>query len=59
MAKSFRFIIVPKVSHPWYDEVRQGAQAQADLLSRELGATVAIEFLPPAEADTRAQAAML
>ena len=59
MAKSFRFIIVPKVSHPWYDEVKQGAQTQADVLSRELGTSVTIEFLPPAAADTRAQAAIL
>lgn len=59
MAKSFRFIIVPKVSHPWYEEVRQGAQAQADLLSRESGASVTIEYLPPAAADTSAQAATL
>lgn len=59
MAKSFRFIIVPKVSHPWYDEVKQGAQTQADVLSRELGTSVTIEFLPPAAADTSAQAAIL
>lgn len=59
MAKSYRFIIVPKVSHPWYDEVRQGAQTQADLLSRELGTGVTVEFMPPAKADTTAQAAVL
>jgi ribose transport system substrate-binding protein len=33
--KILRFILVPKVSHPWYDEVRQGALAQAELLSNE------------------------
>lgn len=59
MARSFRFIIVPKVSHPWYEEVRQGAQAQADLLSRALGTSVTVEYLPPAAAETSAQAARL
>ena len=59
MAKSYRFIIVPKVAHPWYDEVRQGAQTQADLLSRELVAGVTVEFMPPAKAETGAQAAVL
>lgn len=59
MTKSFRFIIVPKISHPWYEEVRQGAQAQADLLSRESGTSVTVEYLPPAAAETSAQAASL
>jgi ribose transport system substrate-binding protein len=36
MAKMFRFIIIPKVAHPWFDEVNKGAQAQAAILSREL-----------------------
>jgi ribose transport system substrate-binding protein len=59
MAKSFRFIIVPKVAHPWYDEVRQGAEAQAQVLSQTVGAGMTVEYLPPAVADTRAQAAVL
>ena len=28
-----RFIVVPKVVHPWFDEVNKGAQAEAALLS--------------------------
>lgn len=36
MAKALRFIIVPKVAHPWFDEVNKGAQAAAGILSREL-----------------------
>jgi len=34
MAKTLRFIIVPKVAHPWFDEVQKGAQAEAEILGR-------------------------
>ena len=34
MANPLRFIIVPKVAHPWYDEVNEGAQVQANLLHK-------------------------
>ena len=47
MAKTLRFIIVPKVAHPWFDEVNKGAQAQAKILSRELGLDIAVEYRPP------------
>jgi hypothetical protein len=50
MARDLRFIIVPKVAHPWYDEVNQGARTQAGILGRELGLDLAIEYLPPAVA---------
>ncbi len=59
MPKSCRFVIVPKVSHPWYDEVRQGAEFQAELLRRELGAMIDVEFLPPPKADSAEQNATL
>ena len=47
MAKTLRFIIVPKVSHPWFDEVNKGALAQAEILSRELGAEIVVDYMPP------------
>jgi ribose transport system substrate-binding protein len=59
MAKQLRFIIVPKVAHPWYDEVNKGAQAQANLLSRELGIEVVVEYMPPTMADVAEQNAIL
>lgn len=59
MAKQLRFIIVPKVAHPWYDEVNKGAQAQANLLSRELGIEVVVDYMPPAMADVAEQNAIL
>lgn len=59
MAKALRFIIVPKVSHPWFDEVNKGAQAQAEILSRELGVEVAVDYRPPSVADVVEQNAIL
>ena len=59
MARPLRFIIVPKVSHPWFDEVNKGAQAQAEILSRELGVEVVIDYRPPSVADVVEQNAIL
>lgn len=59
MAKALRFIIVPKVSHPWFDEVNKGAQAQAAILSRELGVEIAVDYMPPSVADVIEQNAIL
>jgi len=50
MAKSLRFIIVPKVAHPWFDEVNKGARAQAAILSRELGIEIVVDYMPPSVA---------
>ena len=33
--KDLTFVIVPKVVHPWFDEVNKGAQKQAEILSKE------------------------
>jgi ribose transport system substrate-binding protein len=59
MKRGLRFVIVPKLAHPWFDEVHQGAQEQASLLSRELGREITIDFLPPARADVAEQNAVL
>ncbi|MDG2012885.1 MAG: substrate-binding domain-containing protein [Pirellulaceae bacterium] len=59
MPKPLRFIIVPKISHPWYGEVHQGAENQAEILSRELGVEVTVEFMPPAQASQPIQDAIL
>jgi ribose transport system substrate-binding protein len=59
MAKSLRFIIVPKVAHPWFDEVNKGAQAQADVLSRELGVEIVVDYMPPSIVDVVEQNAIL
>ena len=55
MAKPLRFAIVPKIAHPWFDEVHEGARSQAALLSRELGIDISIDYLPPPLADAGEQ----
>lgn len=59
MAKTLRFIIVPKVAHPWFDEVNKGAQAQAEILGRELGVEIVVDYMPPSIADVALQNAIL
>lgn len=59
MAKTLRFVIVPKVAHPWFDEVHKGARAQAAALSRELGTEVSVEYAPPSACDAAEQNAIL
>lgn len=59
MAKALRFIIVPKVAHPWFDEVNKGARAQAAILSRELGVEIAVDYMPPSVAGVAEQNAIL
>jgi ribose transport system substrate-binding protein len=59
MANTLRFIVVPKVAHPWSDEVNKGAQAQAKILSRELGAEIIVDYIPPSVADVATQNAIL
>ncbi|MFM7134657.1 MAG: substrate-binding domain-containing protein, partial [Planctomycetota bacterium] len=59
MPQPLRFIIVPKVAHPWYDEVCAGARAQAETLARELGVAVAVEYAPPSSCDAALQNAIL
>jgi ribose transport system substrate-binding protein len=59
MAAALRFIIVPKVKHPWFDEVTNGARAQAVILSRELNVEVVVDYMPPSIADVAEQSAVL
>jgi ribose transport system substrate-binding protein len=59
MAKALRFVIVPKVAHPWFDEVNRGARAQADILSRELGVEIVVDYRPPLICDVVEQNAIL
>jgi ribose transport system substrate-binding protein len=59
MATTLRFIIVPKVAHPWFDEVNKGAQAEGRILSRALGVEVVIDYMPPAIAGVAEQNAIL
>jgi ribose transport system substrate-binding protein len=59
MPRTLRFIIVPKVAHPWFDEVNKGAQSQAQTLSRELGVEIVVDYMPPSIAGVVEQNAIL
>lgn len=59
MAKTLRFAIVPKVAHLWFDEVNKGARDQAEILSRELGIEIVVDYIPPSVADVVEQNAIL
>ena len=49
--KYLRFVIVPKVVHPWFEEVHKGALIQAAMLKAQLGGEIVIDYLPPSKAD--------
>ena len=59
MARTLRFVIVPKVAHPWFDEVHKGARIQAAILSRELGVEIVVDYMPPSNCDVLEQSAIL
>lgn len=59
MARTLRFVIIPKVAHPWFEEVYSGARAQAEILSSELGAEVVIDYMPPSVCDVAEQNRLL
>lgn len=50
-AEDYRFVIVPKVVHPWFDLVNDGAQEQAKLLSEKTGDNITVDYRAPANAD--------
>lgn len=54
-----RFVIIPKVDHPWFEEVRRGALTQAQLLQEKTGVRISVEYAPPAEADVTVQDSVL
>ncbi len=48
---SYRFVIVPKVVHPWFDIVHNGAKAAAAYLKDTAGKDVTIEYRAPQQAN--------
>jgi ribose transport system substrate-binding protein len=52
-------VIIPKVAHPWFEEVRRGALAQAQLLQEKLGGEISVDYVPPAEASVTLQNSLL
>ena len=58
-AAPLRFVLIPKVSHPWFDLVHQGALRAAAMVQGQTGHPVTIEYRPPAKAEVAEQAALL
>lgn len=52
---ALRFVLVPKVVHPWFDKVNNGAQAAAQMLSKATGRAITVEYRAPQTADVSAQ----
>ncbi|OBZ94772.1 sugar ABC transporter substrate-binding protein [Pararhizobium polonicum] len=48
---SYRFVIVPKVVHPWFDKVNDGAQMAAAALKAQTGANIEVIYSAPQAAD--------
>ena len=53
--RDLHFALIPKVEHPWFDEVNKGAEAQARLLEEQLGIKIKIEYMTPKTADINEQ----
>ena len=53
--RDLRFVIIPKVDHPWFDEVNKGATAQAKLLEEQLGTKITIDYQVPKTANINEQ----
>lgn len=54
-----RFVLIPKVSHPWFDVVRQGAEQAGRMIQQQSGRPVRIDYQPPATAQLSQQAQLL
>lgn len=50
-AEEYRFVIIPKVVHPWFDKVNEGAKAMARLLEEQTGDKFVIDYRAPSSAD--------
>lgn len=54
-ADSYRFVVVPKVVHPWFDKVNQGAQQAAAAIQAQTGSDVEIQYSAPQSASVAEQ----
>ena len=45
----YRFVIVPKVEHLWFDKVNQGALEMAQFLSEQTGDLIVIDYRAPVD----------
>src|SRR5699024_3018886 len=57
--KDLNFVIVPKTVHPWFDEVNEAAQEQADVLGEQLGIDIKVDYRAPESATVEEQNSLL
>jgi ribose transport system substrate-binding protein len=50
-AKDYRFVIVPKVVHPWFDLVHDGANDASAYLKKTAKVNVKVDYLAPQQAN--------
>jgi ABC-type sugar transport system substrate-binding protein len=46
----YKFVIVPKVVHPWFDQVNEGAKKAAKMIEDQTGSKVSIDYRAPQSA---------
>ena len=54
-----RFVVIPKLQHPWFDAVRRGAEAATVMIQTQTGGVATIDYRAPAKADPKQQANIL
>jgi ribose transport system substrate-binding protein len=52
---TYRFVLVPKDSNPWFEQVHEGAKSAAKMLEEWTGSKFVIEYRPPNKADVLEQ----
>lgn len=57
--KSLRFVVIPKLNHPWFDAVRSGAQQAVAMIEQQSRAAAVLDYRPPAKAEAALQAEIL
>jgi ribose transport system substrate-binding protein len=58
-AASYRFVIIPKVVHPWFDLVHEGARHAARMIEQQTGRRVILDYQPPHKAELAEQMRLL
>jgi ABC-type sugar transport system, periplasmic component len=54
-AQEFRFVLIPKVVHPWFDIVNDGAQEAAEMLGKNTVDKFVVDYRAPQSADVVTQ----
>lgn len=44
VAKPLRFVLIPKLAHPWFETVRQGADAAALMIKEQTKTPAVVEY---------------